>query len=747
MDYTYKRVIECDKAKKILCISTELLNFNNFPNFIKEYISKSLHKNEKLIIFTDDILYKDLQKLYNHSSNIIVTGLKNNTLQIKLYDPVNFNLNSEELLEILNHTAKTDEKINILWDFKNLARKTGKLRNLIRYVENIFSYSNYKVTNLIYINNHDYNFNLLEIFCSKFEYLVIFDRNKELCYKCNESISNILWILNSNYQLKYQNSNLVLFNEMFSNVSKTIDNDGFKNIIINKIKDICDVDFCIIYSTENYKENVLGLNSCFGITKKHKYYIKNNKKMVMYQQLINKEILEKCSSMFINPEYIQNQDIRDIFLSLKIDTCIGVSVDYYSNIKGVIWVGRYEENKKISKEDVEYIESICRTAFYLIQEQNKFLNLHNKLIENEKLRAMGEMAAGIAHDINNILTPIIGSIQLLKDSDIQDKNMIKQLKIIEICAYDGMNIANKVKRFTKQYNDKNKLEIFNIDDILLDTIDLTKNKWLTESALKGININMISILKSQAKVKGNATELREVFINIVRNAIDSMTKGGNIEINTKNKDKTVVIEIKDNGSGMNEDVVKRAFEPFFTTKGNKGSGLGLSVSYKIIQYHGGTISIKSEENSGTSFYIELPICNDIIEVKKNIHYGKIEFNGNILIIDDQQQIRSVISDMIKSIVKCKIKSCGNNNIEQELNRRNYDIILCDFSMPGMNGIQVCDIAKKINNKVFFCLMTGWIGNFSKEMVKNIDFILNKPINKGKLEEMFVNYKNLINSRN
>lgn len=88
---------------------------------------------------------------------------------------------------------------------------------------------------------------------------------------------------------------------------------------------------------------------------------------------------------------------------------------------------------------------------------------------------------------------------------------------------------------------------------------------------------------------------------------------------------------------------------------------------------------------------------------------KIDFHGNILIIDDQQQIRSVVSDMVKSIVKCKIKSCGNDNIEEELKRRKYDIILCDFSMPGLNGLQVSQIVKKINEEAFFCLMTGWVG--------------------------------------
>ncbi len=351
------------------------------------------------------------------------------------------------------------------------------------------------------------------------------------------------------------------------------------------------------------------------------------------------------------------------------------------------------------------------------------------------------MAAGIAHDVNNVLTPIVGSIQLLKESNMKDKHLIKQLDVIEMCAYDGMNITNKIKRFTKQYNLNYGLETFNIDNIIKDAINLTKNKWLTESALNGININVMSKLNSNAKVKGNETEIREVFINIIKNAIDAIPEEGYIEITSEVKNNNVVIEFRDNGIGMNREVVKRAFEPFFSTKGKKGSGLGLSVSYKIIQDHGGTMKIDSKESFGTVFYIELPICNYIKDINFDKKDVKVNFEGNILIVDDQYEVRKIISDMIKSITKAKVKICDNSNIENEIKKRNYDIIICDFSMSGLNGIQISNIAKKINKDIFFCLMTGWLGDFDENMIKDIDHVLNKPINIDKLKNIFVIYEN------
>ena len=117
----------------------------------------------------------------------------------------------------------------------------------------------------------------------------------------------------------------------------------------------------------------------------------------------------------------------------------------------------------------------------------------------------------------------------------------------------------------------------------------------------------------------------------------------------------------------------------------------------------------------------------------------VDFQGNILVIDDQEQIRNVVSSMIKSIAKCKIKACGCDNLDSELKRRKYDIILCDFTMPGVNGLQVAQKVKDISKQTYFCLMTGWVGSFKNEKMNNVDFVLNKPINKESLKQMIFDY--------
>ncbi|MGH4138664.1 ATP-binding protein [Clostridium sp.] len=724
-------------GKNSLCIGTDVLNINNLPQIIKKYISDALINGEKIIFFTDDIFYKDIEKNFISDEDFIRHNINTGNFKIKAYDISDFEYESKEFKDIIDIISVVKQDLKIIWDFKNVIKRVGKFETIIKCVEKIIQCSKYNVCNMVYIDNSTYNFNRLYRFSNLFEILIIIDRNKEMEFRNKDEIEKAIWMLQSNSQLKYQSKNLVLFNDVFSNIPKSTDEIEFKRIIMSKIRDVCDVDFCILHSSLKEQENIISMDSYYGITKKHKFYLINDAEIIQYINKYNENALNGNVEILLNLSEINDPKLIEKFKLIGIVSYMAIAVEYYDISRGVIWIGRYENNKELSKNNIDHLKSICKTAFYLIQEQKRFSDMQNRLIQNEKLRAMGEMAAGITHDINNILTPILGSVQLLKDT-IQEKEILKTLSVIEICAYDGMNITKRVKRLTKRYNNDD-FETFNIDSAITDAIDLTKSKWLTESVFKGIKINIIKSLKSNQWVQGNVTEIREVFINIIANAVDAMPSGGKIQVITKNKASKVIIEIRDNGTGMNQKIQKKIFEPFFTTKGNNGSGLGLSISYNIIISHKGSIKIESEENIGTSFIVKLPICENKIMSEVKVSNNTIDFQGNVLVIDDQEQIRTVVANMIKSISKCKVKTCGCEVIDSELLRRKYDIIVCDFTMPSINGLQVAQKVKEINKGSYFCLMTGWVGSFEGQKMNNVDFILNKPINKESLKQLFFDY--------
>ncbi|MCY6353679.1 ATP-binding response regulator [Clostridium sp. ZS2-4] len=727
-----------------ICINAEKLDLDNFPDFIEEYILDGLSNGEKIVILTDNIQYEYLETIFTDNIGYLIKYINLQKIIIKRYNTDN--INHKRFLEILNEISDIQGKFRILLNLKNLIKECEDLHNLNYYAEKIVQYCcNKGIKNVVYTDNAKCNIEVLNKLCNTFDVLTVCHKQKHIIFSEKDEFEKATYFLQSYAEIKSENTNLGLFNETICNTPMNFHKDKFKNKIIHKLRELCDLDFCIMYMPSKERENILSIDNCFGITEKHGHYLLNDIEFIKFQNEYNNKIVETGKSILINTYKERNEILKNKLRDLGIISIVGVSVEYEENINAIVWIGRYESNKETVENSMEYLESICKTVFYIIREQERFFQLENKLIENEKLRAMGEMTAGIAHDINNILTPVIGSVQLLRDR-YDDKTILKQLDIIEMCAHDGRNIANKVKKLTKNHNNINEVEIFDLDEVIMNAVDLTQNKWLTESILNGVKINVVTKLNSHAKIKGNSTELREVFINMITNAIDAMPLGGKIEISNESVNDYAVIEIKDNGNGMSKEIQKRVISPFFTTKGDKGCGLGLSISYNIVQSLGGMIDIQSEENVGTCFKIKLPTCKTDKKLNydnKNNNEKHIGFSGNVLVIDDKVNIRNIVGDIIKSIAKCKVKKINGESLEEieiELNKRDYDIVISDFLMPNVSGLEIAQRVKEINSDTYFCLMTGWIGDFKEKNMENIDNILTKPISKENIREILYLYE-------
>jgi len=243
--------------------------------------------------------------------------------------------------------------------------------------------------------------------------------------------------------------------------------------------------------------------------------------------------------------------------------------------------------------------------------------LEERLIQSEKLRALGEMAAGVAHDLNNVLGAILGRAQLIQlglmrkkrdCGEIFDETIHKELGIIEQAAKDGAHTIKKIQEFSRPKTDETLFALLNVNELLEEAIELMKTKIKDEAEEKGIQIQVQTIKGEVCWVMGNSDELQEVLLNLVLNSIDAMPKGGTITFKTKRVNGYVFIEVSDDGIGIPEPIRHRVFDPFFTTKGVQRSGLGLSISYGIIHRHQGEIQVESQEGIGTTFMIKLPIA-------------------------------------------------------------------------------------------------------------------------------------------
>jgi PAS domain S-box-containing protein len=352
--------------------------------------------------------------------------------------------------------------------------------------------------------------------------------------------------------------------------------------------------------------------------------------------------------------------------------------------------------------------------------------MEEQLFQSEKLRAVGEMASGVAHDFNNALAAILGNAQLLLYT-AKDKSIKESLKVIEKVARDSAQTVRRLQNFTRK---KVYEELFKVDvnSIIKDSIEITKPKWKDEVQSRGIHIEMVSNFDKVPLVLGNASEMREVIANMIFNAIEAMPEGGKIEIQTFQRKEKTYIQISDTGIGMTEEVRKKVFEPFFTTKPFSNTGLGLSMSYGIVKRFGGEIEVESKVGKGTTFTIILPVGQEgkeEVAVSPTIQKRR---EARILVIDDEETVRNVLSQILSQINhRVTVAENGEEGIRL-FKEKEFDIVLTDLGMPGMSGWEVGRAIKKMSSHTPVGMITGWGVEVDQAKIEEngIDFVIPKP---------------------
>ena len=241
----------------------------------------------------------------------------------------------------------------------------------------------------------------------------------------------------------------------------------------------------------------------------------------------------------------------------------------------------------------------------VIEDTTRKKAFSDKIIQSEKLAALGTMAGGVSHDFNNLLMAILGHIQLILPR-IEDDEIRRRLQNIEKAVYDGSNTVRRLQRFTERERDPKAIaSTIDIEEAVKDVIELTRPRWKNLMERSGRTIDIQMDLEPNCLAAINASDLREVLTNLLLNAIDAMPQGGVITFKSHCVGEQVLVEVSDTGIGMTKEVAEKIFDPFFTTKGVGNSGLGLSVSWSLIGRYGGDIQVRSKPGKGTSFIIKL----------------------------------------------------------------------------------------------------------------------------------------------
>jgi len=406
------------------------------------------------------------------------------------------------------------------------------------------------------------------------------------------------------------------------------------------------------------------------------------------------------------------------------------------------------ESKEVhgfDEEDLKALSSFASQVSVFIENAQLFSDLRqtlselkraqDQIIQAEKLRAMGEMASGVAHDFNNVLAAILGNIQLLLHSfeHYGPEEIRERLKIIEKASKDGAETVRRIQDFTGRRRDREFIPL-SLNQLIHEVAAITEPRWKDQAQKKGIQIDLVKNLEEIPPILGNPSELREVFTNILFNAVDAMPQGGKITLATQtHSDDWVEMRIADTGVGMTDEVRKKIFDPFFTTKGVTSSGLGMSVSYGIIKRHGGEILVESEPGKGTLFVLHLPMGYG--EETKEAGEGAEKPLGmmrpaKILVIDDEEAVRDILCRLLRTKGhQVEVASNGEEGIKL-FRDQEFDLVFTDLGMPKISGWEVGRALKRLNSKIPVIMITGWGMELSREKMSEngIDLIISKPFN-------------------
>jgi PAS domain S-box-containing protein len=363
--------------------------------------------------------------------------------------------------------------------------------------------------------------------------------------------------------------------------------------------------------------------------------------------------------------------------------------------------------------------------------------MQERIVSHERLRALGEMASGVAHDFNNILGAILGRAQLLQRRDVSPE-VARGLSIIEKAAQDGGASVRKIQEFSRVRTDR-EFTLVNLNAVLEDTVEMTRSRWEDGAHRAGSEIRVETRFQDVPPVQGALSELRELFINFILNAVDAITGKGTITLETRAEKDRVVITVADTGRGMSPEVQRRLFDPFFSTKGPQGTGLGMSIAYGTIRRHGGEIEVTTEEGAGTTFRIAFPSAAERTEptsraTGRGDSKELVRGSGRILVVDDEQDLRELVAEVLQEGGYEVTIAGGGEEALAAAGKERFDLVVTDLGMPGMSGWDVAKGCREMQPHVFVILLTGWGAelDLARAEQNGIDRVLKKPFDMGDL---------------
>jgi signal transduction histidine kinase len=364
-----------------------------------------------------------------------------------------------------------------------------------------------------------------------------------------------------------------------------------------------------------------------------------------------------------------------------------------------------------------------------------------RLVEGERLRAMGQLASGMAHHLNNLMMVVSGRVQTVL-AGVEDERTKRSLGLVHRAAMDAAEVVGRVRRFASTEPVTRAVAV-DLNQVAREVVELTRARWRDEAEVRGITIDTVMDLARVPSIEGEPAPLREALMNLVLNAVDAMPAGGTLTIRTWVSDGAVCCSIGDTGVGMSDEVKRRALEPFFTTKGPRGMGLGMSLIHGIVQGHCGDLEIESAPGKGTVVTIRVPQRSATAGPGAGDEVSAPGAALRVLLVDDDPGPRGALAELLATdgheVVAVDSGRAALARLAQDAH---VDLVLTDLGMPEMNGWDVAREVKARHPDLPVGLITGWgksaVG--TPEERRRIDFLVPKPCTTDALRAAFASVR-------
>ena len=554
-------------------------------------------------------------------------------------------------------------------------------------------------------------------------------------------------------RIQSQVGNLDLLQRITRSIAERLDLPSIARVVIGNLEDNMPVDFgCIcVYHPLDATVTIAGagpksviLARQMEFTEQHPIPIEKNglARSVRGNLVYEPDIGD---STFQFPKKLASIGMRSLVIApLLVE----------STVFGVLVVAR-RTSESFSSSDCEFLRQLSehvalaahQTQLHgaLQQAYEDLRQSQQTVMQQERLRALGQMASGIAHDINNAISPVSLYTESLleREPNLSDRAR-GYLTTIQQAIEDVADTVSRMREFYRNREPELVLTTISLDKLAQQVIDLTRARWSDLPQEHGIVIRLATDFAADLpKAMGAEAEIRDALTNLVFNAVDAMPEGGTLTIRTRllnagadesPDSKAVTIEVSDTGIGMDSETKQRCLEPFYTTKGERGTGLGLAMVYGMVQRHSANLEIDSAPGLGTTVRLIFPIANSMLATQVNAPVAqRMTRRLRILIVDDDPLLIKSLRDALEGDGHLVAAADGGQAgidafLKADKSSEPFDLVFTDLGMPYVDGRKVAANIKARSATTPIVMLTGWGQRLieDNEVPMHVDRVLSKP---------------------